>query len=139
MIITKSEIKLLKYVYRHKSVSYKSLKQKFSKRYDLQESLESLIYHEYLIQVGGHQNYLGEPLPITDGTLFTIGSLGASVVESKQWFNAEYVVSHIVVPIVLALITTLITLFLTSALSPSLQTSRSLPSQLELNIQLRIL
>lgn len=139
MIITKSEIKLLKYVYRHKSVSYKSLKQKFSKRYDLQESLESLVCHEYLIQVGGHQSNLGEPLPITDETLFTIGSLGASAVESKQWFNAEYVVSHIVVPIVLAVITTLITLFLTSVLSPSQQTSQSLPSQLELNIQLRTL
>lgn len=139
MIITKSEIKLLKYVYIHKSVSYKSLKQKFSKRYDLKESLEALVYREYLIQVGGSWSNLGEPIPITDETLFTINSLGASTVESKQWFNAEYVISHIVVPIVLAVITTLITLFLTSALSPSQQTSRSLPSQLELNIQLRIL
>ncbi|GEM_PF-1589145 len=135
MIINKAETKLLKYVYKRKTVSYKSLERKFSKYQNLHESIESLVYHHYLIQVGGHQSNLGKPIPITDETLFSMDSLGSSIVESKQWFDTEYVVSHIIVPIVLAVISTLLTLLLTSVLSPSQRTNPEAPSQQELHIQ----
>ena len=58
---------------------------------------------------------------------------GESYVESHQWFNAEYIVSHILVPTILAIITTLITLTLTNALSPSQQTIQEFHTQQELH------
>lgn len=117
MTITKNELKILKFIYRKKAVSYKALFQKFNPHPCLEDTIEALVRHQYLTQVGGYQNNLGEPIPIQDQTLFTMAPLGSSIVESKQWFNLEYVVSHVVIPIVLAVISTLITLFLTNALS----------------------
>ena len=135
MIITKADMKILKFVYSNHSVSFGRLKQKFSKRFDLSDSLEILVYNKYLTQIGGSQDNMGNPIPITDETIFTMDSIGAAEVESKQWFNTEYVVSHILVPIILAVLSTLLTLILTSALSPSLQTNQSAPLQLEQNTQ----
>ena len=117
MILTKAEIKILKFTYSHESVSYRVLKKKFSKYPDIHTTLEQLVHYHYLIQIGGSQNNYGEPIPISDTTLFAMDSLGFAEVETRQWFNAEYIVSHIVVPIILAVITTLITLFLTSVLT----------------------
>lgn len=116
MIITKFELKILKYVYTKKSVSYKKLNKKFSKKPQFSETLTALAHHHYLIQVGGSHTKYGAPIPFMSDTLFAIDSLGTAEVESKQWFDAEYVVSHIIIPIVLAIISTLITLFLSSAL-----------------------
>lgn len=133
MIIKKSDLKILKFVYSKRSVSFAQLQKKFCKYPHLIETLESLIYHHYLVQIGGYRNNLGAPIPITDKTMFTIDDLGASEVESKQWFNPEYVVSHIVIPIILAVVSTLITLFLTSALSQDPQMSQEYHMQQEQN------
>ncbi len=135
MIITKSELKILKFVYSKKHTSYKALRKKFHKQSDLRDMLESLAYHHYLVQVGGCQNNLGEPIPITDETIFEIDSLGTAEVESKQWFNMEYIISHMIIPIILAIITTLITLSLTNALSPNQQMNQELQLQQEQQIQ----
>lgn len=116
MIITKLEIKVLKYVYSKKMVSFAQLSKKFSRISDLQNKLYQLVYHSYLEQVGGYRTNYGEPIPITEQTCFRIKPEGLVLVESKQWFNAEYVLSHICIPILLSVISTLITLCLSHVL-----------------------
>lgn len=117
MTITKFDLKILKFVYNKKSVSYSQLSKKFSKNRAFLSALETLVYQQYVSQIGGSKDKYGDPVPITDDTLFEISKLGAASVESKQWFNIEYIISHIVIPIVIAIITTLLTLSLTSWLS----------------------
>ena len=117
MIITKRELKIMKYISKRKSVSYKKLINKFDKYDNLSDTLYSLVYNHYIVQVGGSFNENGEPVPYCPETMFTLDKLGISSVENCTWFDTEYVVSHIVVPIVLSVISTLITLFLSTLLS----------------------
>ena len=56
--------------------------------------------------------YRQEPIPAHDDTLFKLSDLGIAEVESKQWFNTQFVLTQIVLPIIIAVITTLITIFL---------------------------
>ncbi len=120
MTITKRELKILKFVYAKKTVSYQKLSKKFHRYPDLHDIVESLVYHQYLIQIGGYRNNLGSPIPIVNDTLFSMAPLGSAETESKQWFNLQFVLLQIILPIVIAIITTLITIFLTALLSPSL-------------------
>ena len=76
------------------------------------EDLENLILQQYVAQVGGSRSKYGEPIPILENTLFTLNDLGIAEVESKQWFNLQFVLTQIVLPIIIAIITTLITIFL---------------------------
>ena len=115
MTLTKTHIKILKTIYKKHYVDYKSLQNKFHKYNDFTNMLECLIRNNYIIQIGGSTNCYGEPISFTDETLFKIDSLGSAEVEQTQWFNTEYIVSHILIPIVLAVISTLITLFLTNS------------------------
>lgn len=119
MVITKHSLRILRYIYHQKSVSYLKLKKKF-KVPDLDESLSNLVRACYVIQVGGSVNKYGEPMPILENTFFKLDDLGVAEVESKQWFNLQFVFLQIVLPVVIAIITTLITIFLTTLLSPSL-------------------
>lgn len=52
MVITKHSLRILRYIYHQKSVSYLKLKKKF-KVPDLDESLSNLVRACYVIQVGG--------------------------------------------------------------------------------------
>lgn len=113
MVITKQHFKILKYVYRHKTVSYQKLRQHF-KKIDLLSPLDQFIRSRYIIQIGGYLNKYGEPIPITDSTYFKLDDLGIAEVESKQWFNFQFVLLQIILPIVIAIITTLITIFLSA-------------------------
>ncbi len=119
MIITKSYLRILRYINRKKSVPYSSLQKKF-KDSSLSEMLESLTRNRYIIQIGGSMNEYGEPIEIQDNTFFKLDDLGTAEVESKQWFNLQFVLLQIILPVVIAIITTLITIFLTTSLSPSL-------------------
>lgn len=119
MLITKSSLRILRYIYRKKSVSYSCFKKKF-KNPDFSDVLEDLIQNSYIVQIGGSVNQYGEPVPFREDTLFKLDDLGIAEVESKQWFNLQFVLLQIVLPIVIAIITTLITIFLTVLLSPSL-------------------
>lgn len=116
MVITKNELKILKYICSKKNISYAQLHHHFSKMHDISNTLEQLAYHSYIEQIGGYRTNYGEPIPITDQTMFRIRSNGLSIVESKQWFNSEYVLSHIIIPILLSVISTLLTIFLTNVL-----------------------
>ena len=111
MVITKRLFRILRYIYRHGSVPYSKLSRKFNYP-TLLEDLESLVLHRYIAQIGGSRNKYGEPIPILEKTLFTLNDLGIAEVESKQWFNLQFVLTQIVLPIVIAIITTLITIFL---------------------------
>lgn len=119
MVITKQHLRILRYIYRKKSVYYSRLSKKV-KDPNLTDILDSLVYNHYVIQVGGKQNVYGEPIPIEDTTLFQLDLLGIAEVENSQWFNGQFVLLQIVLPVIIAVITTLITIFLTTLLSPSL-------------------
>lgn len=119
MIITKYNLRILRYIYRKKSVYYSKISKKF-KDPKLSEVLFMLVNAHYVIQVGGSCNVYGEPIPIQQDTLFQLDDLGIAEVESNQWINKQFVLLQIVLPIVIAIITTLITIFLTGLLSPSL-------------------
>ena len=111
MIITKHSLRILRYIYRHNSVSYSELNKRI-KSSTLCEDLSDLILNRYIVQIGGSRNEYGEPFPILENTHFSLGDLGVAEVESKQWFNLQFVLTQIVLPIIIAIITTLITLFL---------------------------
>lgn len=115
MIITKKYLRLLKYIYRHRTVTFNKIK-RHKNTDDLLEMLDLLVRNHYLQQVGGSYNHYGEPIPITDLTCFMLDNLGIAEVESHQWFNLKFVLLQIVLPIVIAVITTLITVFLTRLL-----------------------
>lgn len=116
MQITKHEIKVLKYIYAKHLVSFAQLSKHFHKIPNLSDMLEQLVYHSYIEQIGGYRTNYGEPIPILSETTFRIRPDGAVIVEGKQWFNAEYVLSHICIPILLSVISTLITLCLSHVL-----------------------
>lgn len=117
MTITKHSLKILRYIYHRKSVSYSKLNMKFD---GINKILDSLVRSHYVVQIGGSTNEYGEPVPFREDTLFKLDELGIAEVESKQWLNLQFVLLQIVLPIVIAIITTLITIFLTTLLSPSL-------------------
>lgn len=119
MVITKYSLHILRYLYRQKSVSHFNLSKKF-KGPRFQQTLDDLIRNCYIIQIGGFINEYGEPIPILDDTILKLSDLGIAEVESKQWFNLQFVLLQIVLPIAIAIITTLITIYLTALLSPSL-------------------
>ena len=54
MIITKHTLKILKYVYKKKSVSYNKVKKKFSKDTELIHTLDSFVFHQYLCREDEH-------------------------------------------------------------------------------------
>ena len=115
MIITKKHLRLLKYIYRHQTVTFNKIKKR-KHIDDLLEVLDLLVRNHYLRQVGGSYTHYGEPIPITDLTCFTLDDLGIAEVESHQWFDFKFILLQIILPIVIAVITTLITIFLTRLL-----------------------
>ena len=117
MIITKSERKILNYVYKHKSVSYKLLSHKFHKHPNLPDTIHSLVYNQYLLQVGGSKDQYGEPIPISPESQFQINSLGISEVEKYQWFDMQYVFTSLIVPVIVGVTSSLITALLLALLS----------------------
>ena len=63
MIITKQNLKILRCIYKKKTVSYLSIQSKF--KIQVKEILEMLEYNHYIIQIDGSQNNYGEPVEIT--------------------------------------------------------------------------
>lgn len=120
MLLAHRDIKVLKYIRRHKSgVSKEKLLKRFSSRLPILHILEKLckldlIHHDCRLPQALSGYIIGE-IPLT--TLYSISELGIIELDRLKWFDTEYVLSHIVIPIVLAIISTLITLFLTNALA----------------------
>lgn len=101
--MTKKQLKLLKCLYR-KPRTICWIKKKF-KVSDLREICTG-IYH--LIRTTDND---GE-----ESNIVSISKEGIIEVESRQWFNGQFVLTQILLPIVIAIITTLLTLFLSSLL-----------------------
>ncbi len=120
MPLSHRDIKVLKYIRRHKSgISKEKLLKKFSSKLPILVILEKLcnlelICHNYTFPRNPSGFIIGEVPPTA---LYSIRELGIIELDRLNWFDAEYIVSHIVIPIVLAIISTLITLFLTNALT----------------------
>lgn len=112
MIINKSELKILNYIYKRKAISFKRLSYKFRKSDNFQDTLYSLVHHHFIVQVGGHLNEYGEPISFTYETKFQLDGLGRAEVENHQWFNVGYVVTSLVVPIIVGVTSSLITALL---------------------------
>lgn len=112
MIINKSERKILNYIYKKKTVSFKRLSYKFRKLDGFQDTLYSLVHHQFVIQDGDHLNEYGEPIPFTPETKFQLNGLGRAEVESHQWFDVSYVFTSLVVPIIVGVTSSLITALL---------------------------
>ncbi len=117
MIVTKSERKILNYVYKNKSVSYKLLSRKFHKYPNLSDVIQSLVYNQYLFQVGGNTNKYGEPNPISPESVFQIDSLGCAEVEKYQWFDMRFIFTSLIVPVIVGVTSSLITALLLALLS----------------------
>ena len=117
MPVLKSDLKILKYISRHKSVSRNQLCSKFpSIRVDLLSD-ERYIRHDYIFP----RNPSGFPIgDIPGSAMYSLTDAGRAEVEQHQWFDAQFVLLQIALPIVIAILTTLITVFLTTLLSPSL-------------------
>lgn len=107
---TKYEIKLLRDIYNHGSRPLLYLEKRFDR-----ETVSDLLS---IGVIGtGNINYLDG---IPEDALISLTKSGIEEVERHQWFDAEYVLSHILVPIAVSVIATLITLCATALLFPSL-------------------
>lgn len=132
-MLNKKSFRILQYIYRHKSISRKQLLKKFYK-VDVASLLDGILAP--YVFVDDYYTYEKDGFTynkICDSSTYSLNADGESYIESHQWFNAEYVVSHILVPTILAIITTLITLTLTNALSPSQQKTPESHKQQELH------
>lgn len=94
MAITKHSLKILRYIYHRKSVSYSKLNMQFD---DIDEILDSLVRSHYVIQIGGSINQYGEPVPFREDTLFTRFAR-IIVSSSEQAHNQNVCVAVIFVP-----------------------------------------
>lgn len=101
--MTKKQLKLLKYLYR-KPCTVLWIKKKF--KVNTFRDIASGIFTLIKTSDGYHN----------DDCLVSISKDGIIEVESRQWFNGQFVLIQILLPIVIAIITTLLTLFLSSLL-----------------------
>lgn len=113
IVITNQMISIMKFIYKKKSVSFYKLSKKF-KSDDLKTLLETLIYNNYVIQVGGSINCYGEPKEIVNDTLFQVSASGIAEIESHQWFNFQYIITSVIVPIVVGTLSSILTAILLS-------------------------
>lgn len=116
-MLTKRKLRILRYIHKKKSVSYSSMTRKFKKKMIAPDELEQLVRENFIIQVGGSQTNLGEPIPITSDTIFQLDESGIVEVEKLQFFNAEYVFSSLIIPILVGVISSVITALLLAILA----------------------
>lgn len=115
--LTKYDLKIMRYLNQHKrsGISRTKLLRRFKGAQDNVDRLANFGYisHDYVFPKDPSGFRIGD---VPGSAIYHIENSGIAEVESRQWFDLEYVISHIVVPIVLAIITTLITLCLSALL-----------------------
>ena len=108
MIITKRDVKILKFIKSHHSTSTRiMLISKFDPiRIDKLNNAGYIKHnHKYQTDKDGFR------IPnIPDTALYFLTDLGIAEVENHQWFDTKFVITQILLPIVLAILTTFITL-----------------------------
>lgn len=107
----KDDLKIFRYIYSKRAVSFANLKNHFKNRSDIPEVIRGMLSSDCLTIVTG----IDKPIcggPIPDRCILTLTGKGAAEVESRQWFNVQYVFSSIIVPIIIGVVSSLITAFL---------------------------
>ena len=102
MAIKKSDLKLLRYIYRHKSASRRSVMKKFR---DFQGSNH---YTHVSCYTTEDKDGFSIEHPSPDDPV-TLTEAGILEVESHQFFNLEYVLSSLVLPVIVGVLSSVIT------------------------------
>lgn len=108
----KDDLKIFRYIYSKRAVSFANLKNRFKNRSDISEVIRDMLSSGYLTIVSGIDKPILGGLPIPDSCIMTLTGKGAAEVESRQWFDAQYVFSSIIVPIIVGVVSSLITALL---------------------------
>ena len=111
MLLLKKHYRVLRYIYRNKTVSYSQLSKKFCGKFSLDELNEFLRSRYVELSTPAYSKY-GDPMSFSADTLVHLSTSGIAEVEAHQWFDLQYVITQILVPIVIALCTYALTCFL---------------------------
>lgn len=107
----KDDLKIFRYIYSKRAVSFGNLKKHFKNRSDIPEVIRGMLSSDYITIVSGIDNPIcGGPIP--DRCILTLTAKSVAEVEARQWFDAQYVFSSIIVPIIVGVVSSLITAFL---------------------------
>ena len=124
MKIAKDKFKILRYIYSKRTISFEKLKEHFQNYSNISEIVRDMLSDCYITIVSGiDKPLLGSRIP--DSCILTLTEKGAVEVESRKWFNWEFIVKEflcpIIVSVIVSIITTIITLYLTGAMPPQCQ------------------
>lgn len=113
--LQKSDIKILRYLYRRKTATLDFLRHKYANK---RKQLDQLISCKYITtDYVRPRNASGYPIgEYPPEAIYHLSNIGIVEVEKRQWFDWEFVVRNIVLPVILAVISTLLTIFLSSLL-----------------------
>lgn len=112
----KDDLKIFRYIYSKGTVSFKTLKEHFKNRSDIPDVIKGMLSSDCITIVSGiDKPILGDPIP--DSCILTLTGKGAAEVESRQWFNVQYVITSILVPIAVGVVSSLITALLLALLA----------------------
>ena len=111
--LQKSDLKILRYLYWHKAASLLKLRRKFAKRWQQLDNLIKcdFIITDYKLPKDSSGFPIGEYPP---EAVYYLSNHSIVEVESRQWFDWQFVIRNIVLPIILAVISTLLTIFLSA-------------------------
>ena len=109
MSISKSDIKILKYLYhKHRPISYGALAKKYNSdavdrlmNDGLLDSPTSYAYHDGVFADA-----------LTDDTAISLTKTGECAVEDRQWFDVKYLLTQIIVPILVGIVSAVVTAIL---------------------------
>lgn len=125
MELLNDDLKILRYIYSKRTVSFKRLKKHYKRNPDIPEIIRGMLLNDYICVVSGiNRPTLASSIP--DSCIFTLSAIGAAEVERCKWFNWEFIVKELLCPVIVsiatsiitAIITTIITLYLTGVTQP---------------------
>lgn len=106
-MLTKSQIKALKYVYRHNNIYLGTLKKKFP------NDVDTLLRNNYLSCPRSGTQFDGVYVPVyKDSSKVTLTDTGICEVEQSHWFDVRYLLTQIVVPILVGIVSAVVTAIL---------------------------
>ena len=108
MIITKKDVKILRYINRHGSVPKDKLSKKFSS-----DRVLLLLDGKYLScdkKFSSKSGYALQTIP--SDSAFRLTDLGISTLEKYQWFDFQYFITHMVLPVLIGVTSSVITAIL---------------------------
>lgn len=109
MFVSKSDIKILKYLYRHhRPVTYGALVKKYNS-----DSVDHLMSDGFLDCPSSYAYHDGVFADVfTDDTSVSLTNSGICAVEDRQWFDVKYLLTQIIVPILVGIVSAVVTAIL---------------------------